>query len=1576
MRTATNLSTIIFLFLLFITASTFLQAQQDTLLQISVQEIDVEQFPEVVVYVQVRQENGQPVEWLTDSAFELYEDGQVVDEIVVTPSDRFEQPCTWLLLVEANETSIEAAQVVLEKLLSKTNHQIALVGWGGEGADFSLLQSFTDDIEALNASLEKMSSVEKTRPDVFWRTVEEVLALFENTSQNLPSQHIALTLTTGQNPLSEPDPSIAKQARDLRLPFYAISLNTAPDTEALDTFTEATLGLLYNSPTPSAVRNILDDLLLRVYGEYRLAFTSKLRADDTFHILDLNVSYQLETAAAQAQFKAVSRSITVDLNLPTDEPVSGEVHIKPTIESTAPIAHAVLSVDGTILQEREDGNIDVMWNTSQLAPGDYVVDLYVRDSAGNSNFDTVTVAVANSVRVTLQSPAFGAQVDGLTEVTALVEGDASRLKSIALLVDGQETQVIDSPEQGPHTFLWDTKTASLGAHELEIRALDLINGMTLGESVSVQIVAPMAVQIISPPSDTVINGISTINVAYEVTGNADTLQNITFAVNGSVVDTKSDLAGEFAWNAIAAPAGIHILEVTAHGEEAITDQISITIDRTPSVTIDAPAQGADVSDLVEVHYTLTGYADEFQSGVFLVNDQVVATISHPQTGKNTITWDASLSPKGIYTLEIHFIGQSDQLIASEPVIVNLVAPLTVHITSPSADAILDGTVKVGYEISATDTDLAEVALHVDGVEVSTIVSPELLTGELPWDTTTSSLGQHTLKIEIHDIEGNTAAETIPVTVSRFPSVTFQAPSANSAVAGQVPLQIMFDGQLEDIVEADFLVDGQLITSLSSLQPGENTLIWDAEEAASGAHQLQIHLVDRLGREISDEISLYVVEPLRVNILSQPDEGPLHVVNYIVEANAAPLQAVSLQVGMVETQRRDDAPALTGKFEIDTSSLSLGSYTATITAEDTEGRRAFATETFTVSRKITIDINIPEENAEVTSLAPVKFTLDAQAGDIDYILLFVDGENIQRITDVAIGENTFKWTSPTSIAEHEIRLDVYDTTGTLATSDSVSVKVVPPVVLEVSAPANNAKVSGIVSVIYHVETNAADLAKVSLWVNGKEMASSTDAAPIDWDTTTLDEGLYELEVRALDSAGHQSVQALAVNVVRPVEVHITAPAAGDSVIGAVEVHVSIKTHAANLAQVQLVIDGEELPTTEENGIILWDTTQVTAGEHQVSIRVEDSAGNVGVSDTLSIFVEKPVDVTIVEPADDTLLTGDVVAVQYHAVVQDAYPLQKITLKVNDEAIETVTDPVAEGSILWNIEGLTRGIYTLEVIAESVGGYTASSTASVRVTRLFDVQIISPTEGEQVENIATVRSRLTGISLEELSSVSLLVDNTVVATKVAPLDDLTFAWDTNSLSPTEYTIVVAAHDVVGVEQLSETVTVRVSSQDNLALIIVLIGGLLLLLFVFGWFWQKGKVKHSGVEATTSPPGQLDKETERDLPVPPEPVFGKAHLRMESGPSEGTVFNLEQDEVTVGGKHTRDTVIIVNAQENHASITRDGDKFTYEDLKPEISRSKINGEELTGAHVLHEGDVITVTTTKNKEIQMRFWYEGRNG
>ncbi len=281
---------------------------------------------------------------------------------------------------------------------------------------------------------------------------------------------------------------------------------------------------------------------------------------------------------------------------------------------------------------------------------------------------------------------------------------------------------------------------------------------------------------------------------------------------------------------------------------------------------------------------------------------------------------------------------------------------------------------------------------------------------------------------------------------------------------------------------------------------------------------------------------------------------------------------------------------------------------------------------------TVQVTSPAAGATLSG----KVNLTAVASDnggIKSVQFRVDGNNVGA--DLTTAPYAYVLDSATlSNGSHAITAVATDDSGASTTSASVAVKVdnsvkdMTPPTVSITAPANGAKVSGVVAVTANATDNVS-VASVKFEIDGAVVGAADLAAPYaySWDTSKSSNGPHTLTAIATDGAGNSTTSATVAVTVNnngadktPPSVSITAPAASATVSGTVNV-TATATDNVGIASVQFQIDGVNAGALSAAApyALAWDTTKVADGNHQIDAIAKDTVGNTTTSAAVTVKV---------------------------------------------------------------------------------------------------------------------------------------------------------------------------------------------------------------------------------------------------------------------------------------------------------------------------------------------------------------------
>jgi hypothetical protein len=184
---------------------------------------------------------------------------------------------------------------------------------------------------------------------------------------------------------------------------------------------------------------------------------------------------------------------------------------------------------------------------------------------------------------------------------------------------------------------------------------------------------------------------------------------------------------------------------------------------------------------------------------------------------------------------------------------------------------------------------------------------------------------------------------------------------------------------------------------------------------------------------------------------------------------------------------------------------------------------------------------------------------------------------------------------------------------------------PPTVA-ITSPTAGATVAGVTQVTVSASDNVG-VTQVGVYLDGVLAgASSDDNASFTWDTTAVADGSHTLVAAAQDAAGNTCTSSATTVSVRNTAdtaaptIAITSPINGAKVKskGTISVRVSV-TDDVGVVRVDLYVDGNFTSTsTAAPFTTSWNTSKATRGAHTLVCKACDAAGNVGTSQTVTVY----------------------------------------------------------------------------------------------------------------------------------------------------------------------------------------------------------------------------------------------------------------------------------------------------------------------------------------------------------------------
>jgi hypothetical protein len=268
------------------------------------------------------------------------------------------------------------------------------------------------------------------------------------------------------------------------------------------------------------------------------------------------------------------------------------------------------------------------------------------------------------------------------------------------------------------------------------------------------------------------------------------------------------------------------------------------------------------------------------------------------------------------------------------------------------------------------------------------------------------------------------------------------------------------------------------------------------------------------------------------------------------------------------------------------------------------------------------------------------------------------------------------------------------------------------------------------------------------------------------------------------------------VAEPGEVHVRLQglAEGDTVGGLVTLK-PVLSAPAPVVQVDYLLDGARLESvTTGEFAYAWDASEVPLGEHTLTVRATDSAGNRGETE-LTLTVVQAITVGFVSPRGGRPVGG---RVPVEAEVASLAGVAQVKFAVDGSEVAAAVAP--PWAFTWDTTALEVTTHTLTAIAYDVKGQWAEASQELWVGMKLGLQ--------GLEEGATVGGRWrlepTIVAPGEPVEVDYRLDGGLLATMTPP--DLGYEWDATTASFGEHTLSMEVTDSEGNQgQLALTVGV---------------------------------------------------------------------------------------------------------------------------------------------------------------------------
>jgi chitodextrinase len=280
----------------------------------------------------------------------------------------------------------------------------------------------------------------------------------------------------------------------------------------------------------------------------------------------------------------------------------------------------------------------------------------------------------------------------------------------------------------------------------------------------------------------------------------------------------------------------------------------------PTVSITSPTAGSNVSGSVNIAASATDNVGVTRVDFFI--DGII--VSSNSISPYTVSWDSKTVGNGSHSITTKAYDSAGNVGTSTPVSVNVqngdtILP-TVSITAPTNGSTVSGGVNVTANAS-DNVGVTKVEFYVDSVlKVTDTTSPY----GFGWDTPPVLNGAHSISAKAYDAVGNTASDSVTVTVQNGDT---QAPTVPTGLAITTPaynkVNLTWTASTDNVGVAGYWVIRNGVTIASTA----NNSYSDTTVQPNTNYTYQIVAYDAAGNYSAP------TNPISVTTPSAPDDTP-------------------------------------------------------------------------------------------------------------------------------------------------------------------------------------------------------------------------------------------------------------------------------------------------------------------------------------------------------------------------------------------------------------------------------------------------------------------------------------------------------------------------------------------------------------------------------------------------------------------------------------------------------------------------------------------------------------------------------
>ncbi|EGG8112176.1 Ig-like domain repeat protein [Salmonella enterica] len=725
-------------------------------------------------------------------------------------------------------------------------------------------------------------------------------------------------------------------------------------------------------------------------------------------------------------------------------------------------------------------------------------------------------------------------------------------------------------------------------------------------------------------------------------------------------------------------------------------------------------------------------------------------------------------------------------------------------------------------------------------------------------------GDYTLTVTVEDRAGNTRPST-PLTVTVDTQIAIDRIELvnDSGVPGDnvtKHVRPQFQISVPDDVEKVLLsIDGGTtwVTAIKSSTAG----IWDytwPTDMPEGQHTLTVEVTDGAGNKMTETLNFTIdITLLTPTIELAPDQDTGQNKNDNLTSVTQPvfvLGSIDKDVRHVELSIEHNGTFKTvvltesadgWRYRPD-SALADGSYTFTVTVTDVAGnQQTSAPLKVTIDGTLTtpvIELAAGEDSGTVgdrlTNHDRPVFDIHQVDSDVTRVMVKVtyNGKTHEEAAVFTNGQWRFTPSASWADGSYQLAVVVEDLAGNVKESAPFEVRIdttttINNIVLLNDTGVQNDQLTNVAKPSFRIDVPG-DVVQVRVTLDGganwNVIRKNADGQWIFDSPNTLVDGTYTLRVEATDEAGNIANKDLVFNIDTNIQVPTIALDAGqdtgantaDNITNISRPTFTIGNVDPDVIKVVVTIDGHDYNATKVGAG--WQFTPGNAipdGSYNITVTVEDKAGNTATSKPLPVVIDTTAEiesVTLVTDSGDSDVDNITKADKPQFSIVTADDITHVRVKIDNAANWIELTKGGDGRWIFNVgSALPDGQHTLLVDVTDIAGNVAQETLQFTIdTTLREPTIVlDPTHdtGDDTNDNLTRINKPVFIIGNVDNDVSHIVvhidgrDYTIENTG----GNLTFTPD-QPLSDGQHTISVTVTDIAGNTKTSAELRIEIDTQ----------------------------------------------------------------------------------------------------------------------------------------------------------------------